>query len=105
MSRVAIYLADTFPIDRDVIRAAFDAVQTAGDRVVTLAQKSSGACALTTLVERLGDEFDRLLMVAGDDLYGSALPSKGIPARLRSPRERESINADHAPARQPGRLL
>jgi hypothetical protein len=80
MSRVAIYLADPFPIDRDVIRAAFDAVQTAGDRVVTLAQKSSGACALTTLVERLGDEFDRLLMVAGDDLYEFRSSFEGNPS-------------------------
>lgn len=80
MSRVAIYLADLPPIDRDVIRAAFDAVQTAGDRVVTLAQKSSDACALTTLVERLGDEFDRLLMVAGDDLYEFRPSFEGNPS-------------------------
>lgn len=80
MSRVAIYLADVPPIDRDVIRAAFDAVQTAGDRVVTLAQKSSDACALTTLVERLGNEFDRLLMVAGHHLYEFHLSFEGTPS-------------------------
>lgn len=87
MSRVAIYLADPFPIDREVIRAAFDKVQTAGDRVVTLAQKASGDSALAALVDRMGDEFDRLLMVAGDDLYEFRPTSEGNPITSGIPME------------------
>lgn len=69
MSRVAIYLADPAPIGRDGLCAAFETAQTAGDRVVTLVQDMPDASTLPALISRLGGEFDRLLMVSGDDLY------------------------------------
>lgn len=80
MSRVAIYLSDAPPIDRDMIRAVFCAVQAAGDRVVTLALETpSEPAALPALVDRLDDEFDRLLMVVGDDLYEFSQTRPGRP--------------------------
>lgn len=70
MSRVAIHLSGPPPIDRDVIRAAFRAVQCAGGRVVTLAQDADGEDrALGDLIDRLDDDFDQLFSIVGDDLY------------------------------------
>lgn len=70
MSRVAIHLSGPPPIDRDVIRAVFSAVQCAGGRIVTLAQDADGEeHALVDLIGRLGDDFDQLFTIVGDDLY------------------------------------
>lgn len=70
MSRVAIHLSGPPPIDRDVIRAVFRAVQCAGGRVVTLAQDADGGDrALGNLIDRLDDDFDQLFTIVGDDLF------------------------------------
>lgn len=70
MNRVAIHLSGPPPIDRDVLRAVFQQVQDAGGRVVTLAQDAAGGEeALGDLIYRLGDDFDQLFSIVGDEFY------------------------------------
>lgn len=69
MSRVAIHLA-TAPIDRHVLRPVFRNVQGAGGRVVSLTDDADvETSALQGLAERLGDEFEQLFTVVGDQVY------------------------------------
>lgn len=63
-----------------MIRAVLDTVQIAGDHVVTLAQNTAGDSGLTALVDRGGYEFERLLMVVGDDLYEFRPSLEGNPS-------------------------
>lgn len=70
MSRVAIHLSRAEPIDRAVVRAVFHQVQDAGGRVVTMGQDAEGEEeALGDLIYRLGDDFDQLFSIVGDELY------------------------------------
>lgn len=70
MSRVAIHLSRAEPVDRAAIRAVFHQVQDSGGRVVTMGQDAEGEEeALGDLIYRLGDDFDQLFSIVGDELY------------------------------------
>jgi hypothetical protein len=70
MTRVAIHLSSSPPTVRNMLRAAFRQVQHAGGRVVTLAQDAAGEeDALGDLIYRLGDDFDQLFRIVGNELY------------------------------------
>jgi hypothetical protein len=70
MNRVAIHLAGAAPVDRDAICAVFREVQLSGGRVVVLTDDAGEDDAtLHQLLHRLGDDFDRLFSLAGEDFY------------------------------------
>ena len=70
MSRVAIHLSGSEPIDRDTICAAFREVQRSGGRVVVLTHDVGESDeTLHQLIHRLGDDFERLFSLAGEDFY------------------------------------
>ena len=70
MSRVAIHLAGAAPVDRDAICAVFREVQLSGGRVVVLTDDAGeNDETLHQLLHRLGDDFDRLFSLAGEDFY------------------------------------
>lgn len=70
MSRVAIHLAGAAPVDRDAICSVFREVQLSGGRVVVLTDDAGEDDeTLHQLLHRLGDDFDRLFSLAGEDLY------------------------------------
>ncbi len=70
MNRVAIHLSGATPVDRDAICAAFREVHQSGGRVVVLTDDvGSTDDTLHQLVHRLGDDFDQLFTLAGDEFY------------------------------------
>lgn len=70
MSRVAIHLAGVAPVDREAICAVFREVQRSGGRVVVLTHDmDEGDETLHQLTHRLGDDFERLFSLAGEDFY------------------------------------
>ena len=70
MNRVAIRLSGAAPVDRDAICAAFREVHQSGGRVVVLTHDGgSSDDTLHQLLHRLGDDFDQLFTLAGDEFY------------------------------------
>ncbi|WP_066622773.1 hypothetical protein [Brevundimonas vesicularis] len=70
MSRVAIHLAGALPVDHNTICAVFREVRLSGGRVVVLTDDAGEDDETPRqLLYRLGDEFDRLFSVAGEEFY------------------------------------
>lgn len=70
MNRVAIHLSGSAPVDRDAICAVFREVQQSGGRVVVLTHDDGSSDEmLRQLLHRLGDDYDQLFTLAGDEFY------------------------------------